>query len=108
MTATGDEQTPTTAEFALLSAARSGRLRRFYYVNTYVDAVTGGLMGGGGGKVDSQRLMMMVGLLGWLEPLPETSTDFDATWTITEAGQEARKRYLSRPRAAYRMGGKKK
>jgi hypothetical protein len=98
---------PTTAEFAYLSAVRSGRLRRFYYVTGYSDAVVSGLMGGGG-KVQSSRLNDMVELYGWLEPMPETSSTFDAGWKITEAGEEARRRYLSRPRGPYKVGGKKK
>lgn len=96
---------PVTVEFAYLSAARSNRLRRFYYIGSFSDAVVGGVMGGGG-KVDSARLKVMVED-GWLEPLPEKSTSFDAGWKITEAGEEARRRYLSRPRSPQRMGGKK-
>ena len=97
---------PTTVEFAHLSAARSGRLRRFYYINSYSDAVVGGVFGGGG-KVESRRLKDMAELYGWLEPMPETGSQFDATWKITEAGDEARRRYLSRPRGPYKAGGKK-
>jgi hypothetical protein len=97
---------PTTAEFAYLSAARSGRLCRFYYVNMYSDAVVGGLMGGGG-KVESQRLNDMAELYGWLESMPTSSKGFDARWKITEAGEEARRRYLSRPRGPYKVGGKR-
>ena len=101
------EVVPTTVEFAYLSAARSGRLRRFYYINSYSDAVVGGVMGGGG-KVESQRLMFMSEMHHWLEPMPETGNNFDARWKITEAGEEARRRYLSRPRGPYKVGGKKK
>lgn len=97
---------PTTAEFALLSAARSGRLRRFYYINTYTDAVISGVMGGGG-KVESQRLMAMSELHHWLEPMPTSSTGFDAIWKLTNAGELARQRYLSRPKEPYRVKGKK-
>lgn len=98
--------TPTVVEFSLLSAARGGRLRRFYYIDTYSDAVVGSAMGGGA-KVESQRLNDMAELYGWLEPMPKTSSGFDAHWKITEVGEEARRRYLSRPRSSYRIGGKK-
>jgi hypothetical protein len=97
---------PTVVEFSLLSAARGNRLRRFYCIGTYSDAVVGGAMGGGA-KVESQRLNDMAELYGWLEPMPKSSTGFDARWKITEAGEEARRRYLSRPRGPYRVGGKK-
>jgi hypothetical protein len=101
------EKVPSTVEFAYLSAARSGRLRRFYYMNSYSDAVVGSLMGGGG-KVESMRLIEMSELYSWLEPMPESSSSFDARWKITEAGEEARKRYLTRPRVPRSIGGKKK
>lgn len=97
MTLNGDEATPTLVEFALLSAARSNRLRRFYYTGTFSDAVVGGVMGGGG-KVESQRLKLLSDQYGWLEPMPEASPSFDASWKITEAGLEARKRYLTKPK----------
>jgi len=97
---------PTVVEFSLLSAARGNRLRRFYYIGTYSDAVVGSLMGGGA-KVESQRLNDMAELYGWLEPMPTSSKGFDASWKITEAGEEARRRYLSRPRSPYKVGGKK-
>lgn len=87
---------PTTKQFALLSAARSGRLRRFYYTGEHVDAVTSAGFSSGG-KADGQLLSLMAHK-GWLIPVPETSDTLDAYWRITEAGEEARKQYLSRPK----------
>lgn len=104
MTSTEGDRVPTTAEFAMLSAARSGRLRRFYYTNLYVDAVTGGLMGGGG-KAASDRLELMAAEYGWLEPMPTTAPGFDAAWRVTDAGLAARGRYLTRPKGRAKRNG---
>lgn len=87
---------PSTKEFALLSAARSGRLRRFYYTGEHVDAITSAGFSSGG-KADSQALSLMAHR-GWLKPVPDISDSFDWYWKITEAGDEARKRYLSQPK----------
>lgn len=90
------ETVPTVAEFALLSAARSGRLKRFYYIKAHIDAVISGVSGGGG-KVPPERLTPLI-RAGWLTEPPDTSTGFDTTWKITDAGMDARQRWLSQPK----------
>lgn len=97
---TPGDRLPSTKEFALLSAARSGRLRRFYYVGEHVDAITSAGFSSGG-KADSQALSLLAHK-GWLHPVPEISEQFDAYWKITEAGDEARKHYLSQPKGRKR------
>lgn len=94
---TDETPVPTVAQFALLSAARSGRLRRFYYINSHVDAVTGGLMGGTGGKVPAEKLAPLAEA-GWLTAPTDTNVNFDASWQLTAAGIEARSRYLAQPK----------
>lgn len=94
------ETVPTVAEFALLSAARSGRLKRFFYIKAHSDAVISGVSGGGG-KVPLERLAPLI-TAGWLIEPPDTSTGFDTTWKITEAGVDARQRWLSQPKGRKR------
>lgn len=91
------ERVPTVAEFALLSAARSGRLKRFYYIREHTDAVVGAGMGGGGGKVPSERLLPLLAA-GWVIEPPDASVGFDAAWKLTDAGSDARQRWLSQPK----------
>lgn len=93
-----DTTVPTPRQFSLLTAAMNRRLRRFYYTNMYVDAVTSGWTGMGGGRADTQFLRHMADLLGWLEAPPETSPNFDGYWELTEAGRAARGRYLAKGR----------
>lgn len=88
---------PNVREFAMLSASAAGRLRRYYYRNTYVDAVMSGLMGGGG-KADTQLLQLMARVRGWIVEPPETLPFLEAMWRITDTGREARQRYLSQPK----------
>lgn len=94
------ETVPTVAQFALLSAARSGRLKRFYYIKAHSDAVISGISGGGG-KVPSERLRPLIDAQWLIEP-PDTGSGFDATWKITEAGMDARQRWLSQPKGRKR------
>lgn len=89
-----DVTVPTVREFSILTAALHRRLRRFYYRNLYVDAIDSGWTGAGGGKVDTQLLRHMSNTHGWLEAPPDTSASFDGYWKLTDAGREARQRYL--------------
>ncbi len=82
----------------MLSAAAANRHRRFYYRTDYVDATISGWTGAGGGKADTPLLRSMADDHGWLVSPPEKRPDFDHPWKITEAGKEARQRYLSQPK----------
>lgn len=93
-----DVTVPTVREFSILTAALHRRLRRFYYRNLYVDAIDSGWTGTGGGKVDTQLLRHMSNTHGWLEPMPDESPWDDSYWKLTDAGREARQRYLEKRR----------
>jgi hypothetical protein len=98
------EEVPSASESALLLAARQGRLRRFYYIDSYVDGVTSTGMGGGGKA--NPKLLQPMAERGWLIEPPAVSEQgvIDALWQVTVEGNAARSRFLARPGTRKRGG----